>query len=134
MRNGTSLIQRIYAALLCCLGIKEHPDGISRDNQALAPPAMPRTPRAIKWLWAAGVTGAVVAELAATTTGPGAELLRGFLQSAGAPVRERGPGGAAGVDCQCDCRGAVIGGPAVEAGPGGGPPADEGIPRPAPRP
>jgi hypothetical protein len=121
-------------------GQQQPPDpGDGRDIQRksssrLSPPALPSTSRPLKWLWAAGVTGAVVAELAATTTGPVAELLRGFLQSAGAPVRERGPSGTAGVDCQCDCRGAVIGGPAVEAGAGGGPPADEVIPRPAPRP
>jgi hypothetical protein len=99
-----------------------------------APPALPRTPRPLKWVWAAGLTGTVVAELAATSTGPFAELLRGFLQSAGAPVRERGPGSAAGVECECDCREAAIGGPAVEAGAGSGPPADESMPRPAPRP
>jgi hypothetical protein len=103
-------------------------------GQPPGPPALPSTPRPLKWLWAAGVTGAVVAELAATSTGPFAELLRGFLQSAGAPVRESGPGGAAGMECECDCRGAQIGGPAVEAGAGGGPPADQSIPRPAPRP
>jgi hypothetical protein len=134
MRNVTSLVQRIHAALLCCLRVKQHPDEIYKDNQAPATPNLPRTPRPLKWVWAAGLTGTVVAELAANSTGPFAELLRGFLQSAGAPVGERGPGGAAGVECECDCRGAQIGGPAVEAGAGGGPPADQSIPRPAPRP
>jgi hypothetical protein len=97
-------------------------------------PVVPRAPRLVKWLWAAGVTGAVVAEIAATSTGPFAEILRGFLNSAGAPVRERGPGGAAEIDCKCDCRGENLGGTAVESGAGEGTPADQGIARPSPRP
>jgi hypothetical protein len=114
-------------------GNNEEPEK-NRAPEDPVPPALPRTPRPLKWVWAAGLTGTVVAELAANSTGPFAELLRGFLQSASAPVRERGPGGAAEIDCKCDCRGENLSGAAVESGAGEGTPADQGIPRPSPRP
>jgi len=98
------------------------------------PPALPPTPRPVKWLWAAALTGAVVAELAATSTGPVAELLRGFLFAAGAPVRDRGSGDGPAAGCVCSTDPPQLGPAAVEGGTSGGPPADERIPRPAPRP
>lgn len=96
-----------------------------------APPALPRTPRPIKWLWAAGLTGAVAAELAANSTGPGAQLLREFLRSAGTSVRVRPPVDPAGVDCVRCCSAADGSGAAAEAGPSNSTPANQSIPRPA---
>jgi hypothetical protein len=91
-------------------------------------------PRPLKYLWAASVTGALLAELAASSTGPAAEFLRAVLVSAGIPVRVRHVLPPAVMDCRCCAAPTAVDGAAVEGNPGGGAPADESIPRPSPGP
>jgi hypothetical protein len=102
------------------------------DGPQLAPglPRPPEPPRPLKYIWAASVTGALLAELAATSTGPAAEFLRAVLVSAGVPVRVRHVLPSAGVDCSCDPAPAGGAAAGAEGDPCGGPPADQRIPRP----
>lgn len=106
------------------------------DAPQLAPglPRPPEPPRPLKYLWAASVTGALLAELAATSTGPAADFLRAVLVSAGVPVRVPHVLPPSGVDGPCSCGPSGVEPAAGEGGSSSCAPADQSIPRPAGRP
>ncbi len=101
-------------------------DGASPSPDPAPAPAPPVPPgRTLKYIWAATLTGAVAAELAATSAGPVAEFVRALLRSAGVYVEMRGPRGSSNYSAVCECRGELEPVAPVEGSPGDGPPANQ---------
>jgi hypothetical protein len=86
--------------------------------------------RPLRYIWVATLTGAVAAELAATSAGPVAEFVRAMLRSAGVYVEMRGPRGSSNYSAVCECRGELGSVAPVEGSSTVGAPADQRIPRP----
>jgi hypothetical protein len=128
--NLRGLVKRFRRRFCPQLGPSDPGDRPWERRESPGPQHPPEPPRPLKYIWAASVTGALLAELAATSTGPAAEFLRAVLVSAGVPVRVRHVLPSAGVDCSCDPAPAGGAAAGAEGDPGSGPPADQRIPRP----
>jgi hypothetical protein len=135
VRKGNSRLPRMLSALLSeptssSAGQGDEKEG-EKGSHTESVPQSPLPLRPLRIVWAATLTGAVAAELAATSAGPVADFVRALLRSAGVYVEMRGPRGSSNYSAVCECRGELDPVAPVEGSPGDGAPANQRVPPPA---